>query len=72
MIRLHRLTHPEHELVVNADQILTVEANPDTVVSLHNGTKFVVTESPADVVALVRAWRAGILDEASLRGVRLV
>jgi len=61
MIVLHRLTHPDHPFVVNADQILTVEANPDTVISLQNGTKFVVSESPDEVVALVRAWRASIL-----------
>ena len=66
MILLHRITHPDHELVVNADQIVTVEANPDTVVSLQNGTRFVVSESTATVVGLVRSWRAGILQEAAL------
>ena len=61
MIPFHRITQPEHELYVNPDLIQTVEANPDTVISLTNGSKFVVAESPAEVALLVRDWRAGIL-----------
>ena len=61
MIPLHRLTQPDHELYVNPDLIQTVEANPDTVISLMNGSKFVVAETPADVARLVRDWRAGIV-----------
>ena len=63
MILVHRLTHPDHELYLNPDQILSLEATPDTVISLLNGTKFVVSESPSDVVGLVRGWRASILNE---------
>ena len=61
MIPVHRLTQPDHELYVNPDLIQTVEANPDTVISLTNGSKFVVAETPEDVARLVRDWRAGIV-----------
>ena len=61
MIPVHRLAQPDHELYVNPDLIQTVEANPDTVISLTNGSKFVVAETPVQVAKLVRDWRAGIL-----------
>ena len=49
MIAVHRLTQPDHELYVNPDLIQVVEANPDTVIVLTNGTRFVVAETPAEV-----------------------
>jgi flagellar protein FlbD len=61
MIPVHRISQPDHELYVNPELIQTVEANPDTVISLTNGSKFVVAETPAEVVRLVRDWRAGIV-----------
>jgi uncharacterized protein YlzI (FlbEa/FlbD family) len=61
MIPVHRITQPDHELYVNPDLVQTIEANPDTVIALTNGSKFVVSETPAEVAALVREWRAGIL-----------
>ncbi len=64
MITLHRLGHPEHELHVNPDLILTIDANPDTVISLANGSKLLVAESPAQVAALVRDYRVDVLSGA--------
>ncbi|HET7171869.1 MAG TPA: flagellar FlbD family protein [Gaiellales bacterium] len=61
MIPLHRITQPDHELYVNPELIQTVEATPDTVISLTNGSKFVVAETPAEVARLIRDWRAGIM-----------
>ena len=61
MIPVHRLSQPDHELYVNPELIQTVEANPDTVIALTNGSKFVVSETPAQVARLVREWHAGIL-----------
>jgi len=55
MILLTRLDGKE--LVVNADHILTVEATPDTVLALTNGTHLMVREPPDDVVERVAAWR---------------
>ena len=60
MITLHRLGHANLPVRLNCDLILTIEANPDTVVSLVTGARLVVTESPDEVVAAVRDWRAEI------------
>ncbi len=48
MILLTRLDGKE--LVVNADQILTVEATPDTVILLSGGLHLMVKETPDEVV----------------------
>jgi uncharacterized protein YlzI (FlbEa/FlbD family) len=64
VIRLHRLGHPDEDLHLNPDLIVSVEATPDTVVTLTTTTKLLVTESPEDVVAAVRAWRSSVLAAA--------
>lgn len=64
MITLHRLGHRAEELQLNPDLITTVEAHPDTVITLATGNKVVVSENPQQVAAAVRGWRADILDEA--------
>lgn len=45
------------ELFVNAEQILTVEATPDTVVVLSGGLHLMVKEPPQEVVDRVVAYR---------------
>jgi flagellar protein FlbD len=45
------------ELVVNAELIQLVEAMPDTHLTLTDGRKLIVTESPEEVVARVIAYR---------------
>ena len=62
MIRLHKLAHEPHPFHLNPDLIATVEANPDTVVTLTTHSRLLVTESPEEVTALVLAWRTSILD----------
>jgi flagellar protein FlbD len=57
MIQLHRLGRDATPFHLNADLIVTVEANPDTVVHLATGANLVVTETPEEVVAQVRSWR---------------
>jgi flagellar protein FlbD len=64
MIALHRLTHPEQTFLLNPDLIERVEKTPDTVVSLTNGGKFIVIETPEQVVSLIRAWRSSIVAAA--------
>ena len=64
MITLHRLGIRSEELHLNPDLIMTVEAHPDTVITLATGSKVVVSEAPDEIAELVREWRAGILDEA--------
>ena len=58
MIRLTRL-NGEH-FVLNAELIQRVEGHPDTVVTLRDDTKYVVTETVDEVVREVRDYRASI------------
>ena len=60
MIVLHRLGHDE-PFHLNDDLIVTVEATPDTVITLANNHKIVVRESPDEVSKAIRSWRASIL-----------
>jgi uncharacterized protein YlzI (FlbEa/FlbD family) len=64
VIRLHRLGHRDEVFHLNPDLILSIEMTPDTVVSLTTHSKLIVHERPEEVVALVRDWRAGILEQA--------
>jgi flagellar protein FlbD len=61
MIPLHRLTDPEHPIHVNPDLIQTVESTPDTVVTMTNHAKLVVSETPYEITDLICAWRAAIV-----------
>ena len=70
MIPLHRMTKPDETFWLNPSLILTVEATPDTIVSLTNATKLVVRETPVEVAHLVRDWKAGILRTAMAEGRR--
>lgn len=65
MISLHRLGHPDAPFQLNPDLIATIEATPDTVVSLTSGTRYVIVERPDVVVEAIRAWRASILAKAT-------
>lgn len=53
MIKVTRLRATEPELVVNAELIETVEATPDTVITLTTGHKVIVQESVDEVIRLV-------------------
>ncbi len=64
MIVLHRLAHSDEPFHLNPDLIVTVEAHPDTVLCLTTGTRVVVQESPEQIAAAVRAWRASVLSQA--------
>ena len=64
MIVLHRLGHDAEPFHLNPDMILTVEATPDTVVTLASGAKIVVLEDPDRVVREIRGWRADVLSDA--------
>jgi flagellar protein FlbD len=45
------------ELVVNAELIVLVEATPDTHLTLTDGRKLIVKESPEEIVAKVIGYR---------------
>jgi flagellar protein FlbD len=59
VIRVTRLNGEQFAL--NPDLIERVEAHPDTVAFLVDGTKYVVTETVDDVLREIREYRAGIL-----------
>ena len=59
MIRVTRLNGEQFAL--NPDLIERIEAHPDTVVFLVDGTKYVVRESVDDVLQDIREYRASIL-----------
>jgi flagellar protein FlbD len=61
VIVLHRLTHPDEPFHLNVDAIHMVEAHPDTVIALSNGSKLVVLETPDEVAQRVREWHASII-----------
>jgi len=62
MILLSRLNGTE--LGVNPDLIERVETTPDTVLTLIDGTKYVVAEPAAEVVARIIDFRARIIATA--------
>lgn len=67
MITLHRLGHKLEVFHLNPDLILTVEATPDTVITLTSGVKIVVAETPQRVAAEMKAFRIDVLSGAMQR-----
>lgn len=65
MISLTRLSHDP--VVVNADLIVLIESNPDTVLKLTTGEFVRVLESREEVVERVIDFRRRLLPEESLR-----
>jgi flagellar protein FlbD len=63
MITLHRLGQGD-EFRLNPDLILTVEAHPDTVITLTTGNRMVVAESADQVCDAVREWRVALASQA--------
>jgi flagellar protein FlbD len=61
MITLHRLGHVLEAFQLNSELILTIEATPDTVITLTNGHKVVVAETPERVAEEVRTQRIAVL-----------
>lgn len=59
MITLHKLNGDE--VVLNAELIETVEATPDTLITLLDRRRMMVGESVDDVVAAVVQYRRRIL-----------
>ncbi len=55
MIKLTRLNG--QEMVVNAELIELIEARPDTIVTLTTGEKYIVRESPDEIVGRVVRYK---------------
>ena len=66
MIVLHRLAHEAEPFHLNPDLIVTVEACPDTVVTLATGARLVVAETPETITREILDWRVAVR-RASLR-----
>ncbi len=62
MIVLTRFNGPQ--FLLNPDLIERVDATPDTVITLVNGTKYVVAENVESVIDLVVGYHARILATA--------
>ena len=58
MIKLTRLNKQEYYL--NSDLIETIEETPDTVITMLNGKKFIVSEPAAKVVDSIVRFRGKI------------
>jgi len=58
MIKLTRLNKQEY--YINSDLIETIEMTPDTVITMLNGKKLIVSESADDVVDLIVRFRGKI------------
>ncbi len=65
MIRLTRLNH--QPIVVNAELIEYLEATPDTVISLVNGQKLAVLESPEQVMSEIIEYQRQIRQKPVVR-----
>jgi flagellar protein FlbD len=49
---------------LNQDLIERADCTPDTVVTLVDGTKYIIAESLADLVELIREFRVSIITDA--------
>ncbi len=58
MIKVTRLNGKE--LVINADLIETVEATPDTIITLTTNSKYMVKETPEEIVDKVVEYKRRI------------
>lgn len=47
-------------VLINVDQIESIERTPDTIVSLANGHKIVVRESPTELVERIVAFKRAL------------
>ncbi|MGV8846791.1 flagellar FlbD family protein [Tessaracoccus sp.] len=64
MIRVTRLGG--QRFTVNPDLIKLTEETPDTVITLIDGSKFIVAESEDEVLRGIQEYRASIIATASL------
>jgi flagellar protein FlbD len=54
-------------MIVNDDQIAWIETHPDTVISMMNGEKLLVRESPDELVERTRHFRRTLASYGTLR-----
>lgn len=61
MIEVTKLN--DEKIIINAEQIESVEATPDTIITLISGKKFIVKESRQDIKNLVILYKREIFVE---------
>ncbi|MBP7737875.1 MAG: flagellar FlbD family protein [Spirochaetes bacterium] len=59
MITLHKLNGTE--FILNDHHIETIEATPDSVVTLVNDKKYIVKESTGEIISKIKDYQAEIL-----------
>lgn len=62
MIIVHRLRG--EEVFLNADLIESIEETPDTVITVIDGRRIVVSDEPEDIAGRIVRYRGGILASA--------
>lgn len=62
MVKLNRLNGAP--VTVNAELIETVEATPDTIITLTSGKKLMVVESVDQIIEQVMTYRRSLLEAA--------
>ncbi len=62
MVLVHRLKG--EPLFLNADLIESIEALPDTVVTLADGRRIMLSDAPEEIVDRIRLFRASVLTAA--------
>jgi flagellar protein FlbD len=67
MISLTRF-HSGERIAVNPDLIERIEENPDTVVTMTNGNRYVIEESIDEITDKIRVFRASLLALAAGMG----
>ena len=59
----------DKQIVLNCELILTVEANPDTTITMTNGQKYIARESVDEIVNFVVEYKRRIYNaHEGLRG----
>ncbi|MFO7689979.1 MAG: flagellar FlbD family protein [Cryobacterium sp.] len=64
MIVVTRLNNSQ--FAINPDLIERMHANPDTTLVMVDGANFIVTETMAEVISLIAAYRARVISLAYL------
>ncbi|MDD3437838.1 MAG: flagellar FlbD family protein [Clostridiaceae bacterium] len=64
MIKVTRLNGIEYYL--NCEHIETLENTPDTVITLRDGKKLLVSESPEEIIEKIIEYKKRIFDLSSL------
>ena len=64
MIKVTRLNKSQY--LINSELIETIEATPDTVITLIDGKKYIVTESPDIILEKIIAFRSKIFERAKI------